>query len=72
MNKSTFFIIGQHAVFEALKNPRRKVLKVFPNAEKKLSAINIKGSVSLAVGPEGDFTERAKELLIINMRSYRA
>ena len=29
MNKSSFFIIGQHAVLEALKNPKRKVLKVF-------------------------------------------
>ncbi len=39
---------------------------LYPNAEKKLSDINIKGSVSLAVGPEGDFTEREIELLIIN------
>ena len=37
MNKSTFFIIGQHAVFEALKNPRRKVLKVFLTEESKKS-----------------------------------
>ena len=37
---------------------------LYPNAEKKLSDINIKGSVSLAVGPEGDFTEREIELLI--------
>ena len=29
MNKSSFFIIGQHAVIEALRNPKRKVLKVF-------------------------------------------
>jgi 23S rRNA (guanosine2251-2'-O)-methyltransferase len=29
MNKSSFFIVGQHAVIEALKNPKRKVLKVF-------------------------------------------
>ncbi len=35
MNKSSFFIIGQHAVFEALKNPRRKVLKVFLTEESK-------------------------------------
>ena len=25
MNKSSFFIVGQHAVIEALKNPKRKV-----------------------------------------------
>ena len=35
MNKSSFFIIGQHAVFEALKNPKRKVLKIFLTEESK-------------------------------------
>ena len=29
MNKSSFFIVGKHAVIEALKNPKRKVLRVF-------------------------------------------
>ena len=37
MNKSSFFIIGQHAVFEALKNPKRKVLKIFLTEESKKS-----------------------------------
>ena len=35
MNKSSFFIIGQHAVVEALKNPKRRVLKVFLTEESK-------------------------------------
>mgnify|MGYP005998302131 CR=1 FL=1 len=35
MNKSTFFIVGQHAVLEALKNPKRKVLRVFLTEESK-------------------------------------
>ena len=35
MNKSSFFIIGQHAVIEALKNPIRKVLRVFLTEESK-------------------------------------
>ena len=35
MNKSPFFIVGQHAVIEALKNPNRKVLKVFLTEESK-------------------------------------
>jgi len=35
MNKSSFFIVGQHAVIEALKNPKRKVLKVFLTEESK-------------------------------------
>ena len=35
MNKSSFLIGGQHAVSEALRNPRRKVLKVFLTEESK-------------------------------------
>ncbi len=35
MNKSTFFIVGQHAVIEALKNPKRKVLNLFLTEESK-------------------------------------
>ena len=35
MNKSPFFIVGQHAVIEALKNPERKVLKIFLTEESK-------------------------------------
>ena len=35
MNKQSFFIIGQHAVMEALKNPARKVLRVFLTEESK-------------------------------------
>ena len=35
MNKSSFFIVGQHAVIEALKNPKRKVLRVFLTEDSK-------------------------------------
>ena len=35
MNKSSFFIVGQHAVIEALKNPNRKVLRVFLTEDSK-------------------------------------
>ena len=35
MSKSTFFIIGQHAVIEALRNPKRNVLRVFLTEESK-------------------------------------
>ena len=35
MNKSSFFIVGQHAVIEALRNPHRKVLRVFLTEEAK-------------------------------------
>ena len=29
MNKSAFFIVGKHAVIEALKDPNRKVIRIF-------------------------------------------
>jgi len=35
MNKTSFFIAGQHAVIEALRNPNRKVLRVFLTEEAK-------------------------------------
>jgi len=35
MNKSSFLIVGKHAVIEALKNPNRKVLRVFLTEESK-------------------------------------
>jgi len=35
MNKRSFFIVGKHSVLEALKNPDRKVLRVFLTEESK-------------------------------------
>ena len=35
MLKSSFLIAGKHPVIEALKNPRRKVLRVFLTEESK-------------------------------------
>ena len=35
MNKSSFFIVGPHAVIEALRNPNRKVLRIFLTEESK-------------------------------------
>ncbi len=35
MKKSTFYIVGRHAVIGALKNPKRRVLKVFLTEESK-------------------------------------
>ena len=35
MNKTTFWIAGKHAVTEALKNPSRKVLRVFLTEDSK-------------------------------------
>ena len=33
MKKTTFFIVGKHAVLEALKNPHRKIERVFLTEE---------------------------------------
>ena len=35
MKKSTFYIVGRHAVTEALKNPNRRVLRVFLTEDSK-------------------------------------
>ncbi len=35
MNKSAYFIVGKHPVIEALKNKRRKILKIFLTEESK-------------------------------------
>ena len=47
MNKSSFFIAGQHAVIEALRNPSRKVLRVFltEDAKKNIHRRNPKKNV---------------------------
>ena len=37
MNNRSFFIVGKHAVIEALKNPKRKVLRAFLTEESKKS-----------------------------------
>ena len=37
MNNSSFFIVGKHAVSEALRNTRRKVLRLFLTEESKKS-----------------------------------
>ncbi len=42
MKKSTFLIVGKHAVLEALKNPHRKIERIFltEDAQKKLNKQN--------------------------------
>ena len=35
MEKSTFYIVGRHAVTEALRNPKRRVIRVFLTEESK-------------------------------------
>ena len=42
MKKTTFLIVGKHAVLEALKNPSRKIERVFltEDSQKKLNREN--------------------------------
>ena len=42
MIKSTFLIVGKHAVLEALKNPSRKIERIFltEDAQKKINREN--------------------------------
>ena len=39
MKKTTFLIAGKHAVTEALKNPKRRILRVFLTEESKKNLI---------------------------------
>ena len=53
MKKTTFLIVGKHAVLEALKNPARKIERVFltEDAQKRLNrenqALNLFKSVAV-------------------------
>ena len=53
MKKTTFLIVGKHAVLEALKNPSRKIERVFltedakKNLNKENQSLNLFGSVSV-------------------------
>ena len=42
MKKNTFFIVGKHPVLEALKNPSRKIERIFvtEDAQKKINREN--------------------------------
>ena len=52
MNKSSFFIAGQHAVIEALRNPKRKVLRVFLTEDaKKNIHRNFEDLMLFEIGP---------------------
>ena len=50
MNKSSFFIVGKHAVIEALKNTDRKVLRIFLTEESKKSIHRVSPKKNLIKG----------------------
>ena len=47
MTKSTFYIVGKHPVEEALKNPNRRVEKVFLTEDAKKSLHRDNQSINL-------------------------
>ena len=61
MKKSAFLIAGKHAVTEALKNPRRKVLRIFLTEESKKN-INIKNQDKYLLKDVKVFYKTKKEL----------
>ena len=61
MRKSGFLIAGKHAVTEALKNPRRKVLRIFLTEESKKN-INIKNQDKYLLKDVKIFYKTKKEL----------
>ena len=61
MKKSAFLIAGKHAVTEALKNPRRKVLRIFLTEESKKN-INSKNQDKYLLKDIKIFYKTKKEL----------
>ena len=61
MNKSSFFVVGQHAVIEALRNPKRKVLRVFLTEESKKNIHRQNPNINLLAGTKVYFKTK-KEL----------
>ena len=41
MTNTNFFIVGKHPVIEALKNPNRKVIRLFLTEESKKTYIEL-------------------------------
>jgi len=61
MNNSSFFVVGRHAVFEALKNVNRKVLRVFLTEESKKNIHRDSPKINLLKGTKVYFKSK-KEL----------
>ena len=61
MKKTSFLIAGKHAVTEALKNPRRKVLRVFLTEDSKKGLNKLNQNINLLKGTKL-FYKTKKEL----------
>ena len=68
MNKSTFFIVGQHAVIEALKNPKRKVLRLFLTEESKKN-IHRKSPKKNLLEEVKVYYKTKKEVILIKLKT---
>ena len=62
MKKSTFLIAGKHAVTEALKNPKRIVLRVFLTEESKNTLNRENQNLNLLKNIKLFFKNKKKEL----------
>ena len=76
MKKTTFLIVGKHAVLEALKNPNRKIDRVFltEDAQKKLNRDNAMFMAqSLAeYALLGEKSPKLKQLTKKQMKKFKA
>ena len=63
-NKSSFFIVGKHAVIEALKNSKRKVLRVFLTEESKKTIHKISPKINLLKDKKLYFKTKQNYILI--------
>ena len=62
MNKSSYFIVGKHPVIEALKNKKRKVLKIFLTEESKKTIHRESPNNNLIKDLKVFLTKKKKEL----------
>ena len=69
MNKLAFFIVGKHAVIEALKNPKRKILKLFLTEESKKTIhrenpkINLLKNIKVYFKTKKEYNEHLQEFI---------
>ena len=68
MNKSSYFIVGKHPVIEALKNKKRKVLKIFLTEESKKNIHRVSSRKNLLKDLKIYYKTR-KEVKLISTKS---
>ena len=69
MKKSSFFIVGKHPVIEALKNPKRKVLRIFLTEEAKKTIHRTQSSRKNLLKDLKVFLKQKKNLISIPLKT---